>query len=99
MFAKVWLRLAGDAMHPKMKKTMLSPAPVNTLFEALLEAISIHGRNTPLVEDMKKVEETYGDILKKSLALGKIVSKVSQPHENVGVMMPNVTNTICLIMA
>jgi acyl-[acyl-carrier-protein]-phospholipid O-acyltransferase/long-chain-fatty-acid--[acyl-carrier-protein] ligase len=46
---------------------------------------------------MRQVEENYGELLKKSLALGKLSKKVTQHNENVGVMMPNVTNTICLI--
>ena len=97
MTAKVRRKLAGDAMRREMQNMMFSSAPINTLFEAFLDAISIYGRKTALIEDMKQVEETYGELLKKSLALGRLSSKVSQPHENVGVLMPNVTNTICLI--
>lgn len=95
--AKIRRRMAGDAMRREMQNMMFSSAPISTLFEAFLDAISIYGRKTALVEDMRQVEETYGDLLKKSLALGRLVTKVSKPHENVGVLMPNVTNTICLI--
>jgi acyl-[acyl-carrier-protein]-phospholipid O-acyltransferase/long-chain-fatty-acid--[acyl-carrier-protein] ligase len=95
--AKARRRLAGDAMRREMQNMLFSSAPINTLFEAFLEAIATHGRKTALVEDMRQVEETYGDLLKKSIALGRLVSKITQPHENVGVLMPNVTNTICLI--
>jgi acyl-[acyl-carrier-protein]-phospholipid O-acyltransferase/long-chain-fatty-acid--[acyl-carrier-protein] ligase len=95
--AKSRRRLAGDAMRREMQKMLFSSAPISTLFEAFLDAMAIYGRKTALVEDMKQIEESYGDLLKKSLALGKLVSKVSLPRENVGVLMPNVTNTICLI--
>lgn len=95
--AKTRRRLTGNAMRREMQNMMFSSAPVNTLFTAFLDAITTYGRNTLLVEDMRQVEETYGELLKKSLALGKLASKVSKPHENVGVLMPNVTNTICLI--
>lgn len=95
--AKIRRRLAGDAMRREMQNMMFSSAPINTLFEAFLDAISIYGRKTPLIEDMRQTEETYGELLKKSLALGRLASKVTKPHENVGVLMPNVTNTICLI--
>lgn len=95
--AKARRKLAGDAMRREMQNMMFSSAPINTLFEAFLDAISIYGRKTPLVEDMKQVEETYGELLKKSLALGRLACKVSQSHENIGVLMPNVTNTICLV--
>lgn len=95
--AKARRRLAGDAMRREMQNMLFSSAPINTLFEAFLAAISTHGRNTELVEDMRQVEESYGDLLKKSLVLGKLAKKLTQPHENVGVLMPNVTNTISLI--
>lgn len=95
--AKIRRRLAGDAMRREMQNMLFSTAPIRTLFESFLDAISIYGRKTALVEDMKQVEETYGDLLKKSLALGRIAGKVTATHENVGVLMPNVTNTICLI--
>lgn len=95
--AKIRRRMAGDAMRREMQNMMFSSAPISTLFEAFLDAISIYGRKTALVEDMRQVEENYGDLLKKSLALGRLACKVSQSNENVGVLMPNVTNTICLI--
>lgn len=95
--AKLRRKIAGDAMRREMQNMLFSSAPISTLFEAFLDAIAIYGRKTALIEDMRQVEETYGDLLKKSLALGRLACKVSAPHENVGVLMPNVTNTICLI--
>lgn len=95
--AKARRRLSGDAMRREMQNMLFSSAPVSTLFNAFIDAVSTYGRSTVLVEDMRQVEESYGDLLKKSLALGRLASKVSQPHENIGVLMPNVTNTICLI--
>jgi acyl-[acyl-carrier-protein]-phospholipid O-acyltransferase / long-chain-fatty-acid--[acyl-carrier-protein] ligase len=95
--AKARRRLAGDAMRREMQNMLFSSAPISTLFSALLDAVATHGRGTMLVEDMRQVEESYGDLLKKSLALGRLACKVSSKHENIGVLMPNVTNTICLI--
>ncbi len=95
--AKARRRLAGDAMRREMQNMIFSSSPISTLFTAFLDAISTYGRSTMLVEDMRQTEESYGDLLKKSLALGRLASKVSSPHENIGVLMPNVTNTICLI--
>lgn len=95
--AKARRRLAGDAMRREMQTMLFSSAPIDTLFQAFLNAMAIYGRKTALVEDMKQVEETYGALLKKSLAFGRLAKKVSAPRENIGVLMPNVTNTICLI--
>ena len=75
----------------------LSLTPMKTLFDAFLDAKYTHGSKMQLVEDMRQVEENYGELLTKMLALGKLISKVSKADENIGVLMPNVTNTICLI--
>jgi len=95
--AKARRRLAGDAMRREMQNMLFSSAPISTLFSAFLDAIATYGRSTMLVEDMRQVEESYGDLLKKSPALGRLTNKISSKHENIGVLMPNVTNTICLI--
>lgn len=95
--AKARRRLAGEAMRREMQNMLFSATQINTLFHAFLDAVSTYGRRSVLVEDMRQMEETYGQLLKKSLALGRLSKKITQPHENVGVMMPNVTNTICLI--
>ncbi len=95
--AKARRRLAGDAMRREMQNMLFSSTQINTLFTAFLDAVSTYGRKAVLVEDMRQVEENYGELLKKSLALGRLARKITQLHENVGVLMPNVTNTICLI--
>lgn len=95
--AKTRRKLAGDAMRREMQNMLFSSTQINTLFQAFLDAIALYGRRTMLVEDMRQIEESYGDLLKKTLALGKLAKKITHHNENVGVLMPNVTNTICLI--
>ncbi|MGY1489037.1 bifunctional acyl-ACP--phospholipid O-acyltransferase/long-chain-fatty-acid--ACP ligase [Methylobacillus pratensis] len=95
--AKQRRRLAGEQMQGIMQHMMFASEPTDTLYGALLNAIDTYGRKRKLVEDMQQVEEDYGTVLKKSLALGRIASKVSAEGETIGVLMPNVTNTVCLI--
>lgn len=95
--AKQRRRMAGEAMRRIMQEMLFARQTAKTLFGALLDAIDIHGRKTLLVEDMKQVEESYGELLKKSLALGRLTEKISAQDETVGVLMPNVSNTVCLI--
>ncbi|MFA6178678.1 MAG: bifunctional acyl-ACP--phospholipid O-acyltransferase/long-chain-fatty-acid--ACP ligase [Candidatus Methylopumilus sp.] len=95
--AKIRRRMSGDAMRRVMQDMLFASQPLQTLFSAFLDALSIHGRKTRLVEDMRQTEESYGELLKKSLALGRLVEKVSTPDEAIGVLMPNVTNTVCLV--
>lgn len=95
--AKLRRRAAGEAMRRIMQDMLFASQAVQTLFSALLDAIRIHGRGKRLLEDMQQVEESYGQLLKKTLALGRLAGKISVPGENVGVLLPNVTSTICLI--
>lgn len=95
--AKLRRRLSGDAMRRTMQNMMFASAPKQTLFEAFLDAKEVYGSKKKLIEDMRQVEESYADLLKKILALGKLTSKVSAPSESVGLLMPNVTNTVCCV--
>jgi len=91
-------RIAGEGMRSVMQKMLFQAQKTHTLFESFLDAIDKFGRNYELIEDMNETEETYQDLLKKSLALGRIVTKVSSTNETVGVLMPNITNTVALIL-
>ena len=96
--AKQKRRIAGEGMRGVMQQMLFQSQKSRTLFEAFLDAHDKFGGSYPLIEDMNEVEETYQDLLKKSLALGRIASKVSAPNEAIGVLMPNITNTIALIL-
>ncbi len=95
--AKLRRRMSGEAMRRLMQEMLFKSYPVQTLFSAFLDAINVHGRKTRLLEDMRQEEESYGELLVRSLAFGRMVRKISAPNETVGVLLPNVSSTICLI--
>lgn len=73
--------------------------PGETLFTALVNALHKYGRNTPgQWEDQKPGVYSYGDLLKMTLALGRLACKVSEPGEHVGVLMPNMAATMGLLI-
>ncbi|BAL22624.1 bifunctional acyl-ACP--phospholipid O-acyltransferase/long-chain-fatty-acid--ACP ligase [Azoarcus sp. KH32C] len=90
-------RRAGDAMRRVMQEMIFASRPQQTLFEALLDAASIHGRSRRLVEDLKQEEYSYGDLIKMALALGRLVAKESAPNEHVGILLPNLAPTLGLV--
>ena len=70
-----------------------------TLFNALIKACQQFGRKSPAQwEDQKPSSNTYGDVLKATLALGRLTAKVTQPGEHVGVLMPNMVATVGLMI-
>jgi len=91
-------KMAGEKMQSIMQNILFETHKKRTFFQAYLDVISLYGKKTKIIEDINEVEENYQDVLKKSLALGRIACKVSQEDEYVGVLMPNVTNTLALVL-
>lgn len=70
-----------------------------TLFESLVAAVRHFGRRTPgQWEDPVPGSYSYGDLLKMTLALGRLAARLTEPGEHVGVLMPNVAATIALVI-
>lgn len=91
-------RIAGEAMRRLMQEMIFASRPRQTIYEALLSAISIHGRSWRLVEDIKQIEYSYGDLLKMVLALGRLVGRKCAEGERVGVLLPNLAPTVGLVI-
>jgi acyl-[acyl-carrier-protein]-phospholipid O-acyltransferase/long-chain-fatty-acid--[acyl-carrier-protein] ligase len=73
--------------------------PPSTLFQALVAAVRRFGRHTPgQWEDPVPGSYGYGDLLKMSLALGRLGARLTQPGEHVGVLMPNIAVTVALVI-
>jgi acyl-[acyl-carrier-protein]-phospholipid O-acyltransferase/long-chain-fatty-acid--[acyl-carrier-protein] ligase len=96
--AKQRRRLAGDAMRRLMQKMLFESHPKQTLYSGLLDVMAIYGRSRRVVEDVKQIEYSYGDLLKMTLALGRLVAKHSEPDECVGILMPNMAATVCMMI-
>ena len=91
-------RKAGEAMRQVMQEMIFASRPRQTLFEALLDTAAIHGRGRRLVEDLKQEEYSYGDLLKMSLALGRLVARQTVEGEKVGILLPNLAPTLALVV-
>ena len=77
----------------------LTFAAGDTLFSALVAASRRFGRNTPgQWQDQKPGAYRYGDLLKMTLALGRLAARVTRDGEHVGVLMPNLAATVGLVI-
>ncbi|NTV95026.1 MAG: AMP-binding protein [Thiobacillus sp.] len=75
------------------------PTSRATLFSALVGAMRRFGRHTPgQWEDMKPGTYSYGDLVKMTLALGRLVTRISAEGEHIGILMPNMAATVCLMI-
>ena len=69
-----------------------------TIFSALLEARSIHGGRHKVAEDMERKPLHYDDLITRSIILGELVQPLTAEGENVGILLPNSTKTLCTIL-
>lgn len=89
-------RELADALLRIMQYMMFAAHPQRTLFEALLDAAATHGRSTRILEDTQR-EYSYGDMIKASLALGRLSARHAAEGEIVGVLLPNLGVTVALL--
>lgn len=89
-------RIQADALLALMQHMMFASRPDTTLFESLLDVARLHGRSTPILEDTQR-HHSFGDLIKASLALGRLGGKLAAEGEVVGVLMPNVAATVGLL--
>lgn len=90
--------LAGEAMRRLMQKCFFDARMDNDLFGTFLDAVQTYGKNKPIIEDINQIEYTYAELLKMSLALGRLVSPLTQKNEAVGVFMPTAVSSLALIL-
>jgi acyl-[acyl-carrier-protein]-phospholipid O-acyltransferase / long-chain-fatty-acid--[acyl-carrier-protein] ligase len=89
---------AGEAMRRIMQKMLCDSEPKRTLYTGLLDAMSVHGRRRRVMEDLKQIEYSYHDLLKMTLALGRLAAKKSAPGECIGILLPNLASTVCMVI-
>ena len=87
----------NDELQAIMQRAMADAEPRRALFSALLDAVELHGRRNCIIEDSRGQLRTYADLLKGSLALGRLTAKFTEPGERVGVLLPNLGATVCLV--
>lgn len=89
---------AGEAMRRLMQQMIFDSHPIQTLYSGLVDAMEVYGRHHNVLEDMKQIEYDYGDLLKMTLGLGRMVEHQTEPGECVGLLTPNIAATLCLMI-
>ncbi|MBX3663142.1 MAG: AMP-binding protein [Burkholderiales bacterium] len=87
----------NDQLQGLMQQAMVAAEPRRSLFGALLEASALHGRRTRIFEDVRSQITRYGDLLKGAFALGRLTAGFTESGERVGVLLPNIGATVCLV--
>lgn len=68
------------------------------LFEAYVDAVALHGRRTRIIEDARRQPQSYGQLLRAALALGRLIERETADGETVGVLLPSISTTLALVL-
>ncbi len=89
----------GHLLADIMAKMMFDTSPHRQpIFSSLLESRNIHGGQHKITEDLDRSRLTYNDLITRSIALGQALKNITAPGENVGVFLPNSSNTLITVL-
>lgn len=91
-------RQQSAELQRRVQYMMCVPLHQRDLFGAFVDAVSLHGRSTRIIEDARRQPESYGQLLKSTLALGRLLSRQSAANETVGVLLPNLSVSLAVIL-
>jgi acyl-[acyl-carrier-protein]-phospholipid O-acyltransferase/long-chain-fatty-acid--[acyl-carrier-protein] ligase len=69
-----------------------------TIFSSLLDARCIHGGKHIVAEDLERSPISYDALITRTLIIGNALKKITAKNENVGVMLPNSTKTLFVLL-
>ena len=83
-------RAAGKRLADLMTEMMFETANTRrTLFQALVDARRVHGGERLVAEDIQRKPLSYDRLITGAYALGRALSRGTDPGERVGLLLPN----------
>lgn len=94
MNARIRRKYIGQKLYDIMSEMMFeSSAYKQTLFQSLIDATKIYGRDHQIIQDVDNNKASYQQMLTKSYIIGDLISRNTKFGEYVGLMLPNTVNT------
>ncbi|MEN9897232.1 MAG: hypothetical protein RLZZ66_881 [Pseudomonadota bacterium] len=69
-----------------------------SLFASLLDARDIHGGNHEVAEDLERMPLSYNALITRSLIIGNVLKGITETDENIGLLLPNSSKTLCVLL-
>jgi acyl-[acyl-carrier-protein]-phospholipid O-acyltransferase/long-chain-fatty-acid--[acyl-carrier-protein] ligase len=92
-------QVSGRKLADLMNELIFATAPVHSsLFEGLLAARKIHGGKHLIVEDLERQPLSYHDLVSRCFILANALKTQTEIGEFVGVLLPNSTKTVLVIL-
>jgi len=96
---KVRRKKSGHILSDIMTEMMFATSHYQqTLFSALLHARRIHGGKHTVAEDMERKPLSYDRLIAGSVIIGKLIKPLTSESETVGILLPNSTKTLSVIL-
>ncbi len=89
---------AAEAMRRVMQKMIFDSQPKQTLYSSLIDAMSLYGRRRRVLEDMQQIEFSYGQLLRMTIAMGRIIARHTKADECIGILLPNTVAAVCALI-
>jgi acyl-[acyl-carrier-protein]-phospholipid O-acyltransferase / long-chain-fatty-acid--[acyl-carrier-protein] ligase len=88
----------AEKLYDVMADMMFRTSKIDrTLWQALLDARSVHGGHRKIIEDIQRQPTSYNQIITRSFVLGRKLAALTPNQKNVGVLMPNATSVVYAI--
>lgn len=82
--------MAGQQLYDVMSEMIFRTCDTGqTLYQAFLDARSVHGGTAHVVEDQERIPASYDRVVLGTRILGRKLSGFTHKGENVGVLLPN----------
>ncbi len=86
---------AGRELQDLMTEMMFATSDYRRpLFQALLDARQVHGGGHVVAEDITRAPVTYDALVTRAFVLGAAMARATARGEYVGVLLPNMVNTL-----
>lgn len=92
--AKLRRKHAGEALRVVMQDMLFHSRPRQTLWQALVETMTIYGSKRKVIEDMRQIPMSYRTLWKMSLAIARVLQRDTRVGERVGILLPNLSATV-----
>jgi acyl-[acyl-carrier-protein]-phospholipid O-acyltransferase / long-chain-fatty-acid--[acyl-carrier-protein] ligase len=85
----------AEKLYDVMADMMFRTSRIDrTLWQALLDARSVHGGGRKIMEDIQRQPVSYDQIITRSFVLGRKLAQLTLGQKNVAVLLPNAVSCI-----
>ncbi|MDQ6988845.1 MAG: AMP-binding protein, partial [Mariprofundaceae bacterium] len=91
---------AGKVLADIMQNMVFATSPYQQrLWDSLLEAAAIHGKNHLILEDIERQSISYHDLFTRSMVLQQLLPSCIESGDRVGLLLPNMNSCAITLFA